>query len=106
MICAYTVDPDTDTCATFTFHDEDHTLGNSLHYVLMKKYVPRILWYDLLIFDSTTRVSYTPIALNVSNRCFSPAVGFSGYTVPHPSDPKMNVRVQTTGIVVDITMFD
>lgn len=28
----------------------------------------------------------------------SPAVEFCGYTIPHPSDPKMNVRIQTNGM--------
>eukprot|EP00033_Pygsuia_biforma_P003092 GCRY01003399.1.p1 GENE.GCRY01003399.1~~GCRY01003399.1.p1 ORF type:complete len:115 (-),score=29.46 GCRY01003399.1:143-487(-) len=46
---------------TFTFTDEDHTLGNMLRYTLMK----------------------------------SPDVTFSGYTVPHPTESKMNLRVQT-----------
>lgn len=27
----------------------------------------------------------------------SPAVEFCGYTIPHPSDPKMHLRIQTTG---------
>ncbi|EGC35778.1 hypothetical protein DICPUDRAFT_32831 [Dictyostelium purpureum] len=50
-------------CATFIFTDEDHTLGNSLHYVLMK----------------------------------NPKVDFSGYSIPHPSDNRMNLRIQTKG---------
>lgn len=28
----------------------------------------------------------------------SPRVQFSGYSIPHPSDNKVNIRVQTTGI--------
>ncbi|KAF2070287.1 hypothetical protein CYY_008393 [Polysphondylium violaceum] len=48
-------------CATFVFTDEDHTLGNALHYVLMK----------------------------------NPKVDFSGYSLPHPSDNRMNLRIQT-----------
>ncbi|EAL61665.1 hypothetical protein DDB_G0291362 [Dictyostelium discoideum AX4] len=48
-------------CATFIFTDEDHTLGNALHYVLMK----------------------------------NPKVDFSGYSIPHPSDNRMNLRIQT-----------
>jgi DNA-directed RNA polymerase subunit L len=28
-----------DYSKTYVFHDEDHTLGNSLRYVLMRKYV-------------------------------------------------------------------
>jgi len=29
---------DDETCATFVLHEEDHTLGNSLRYIIMKKY--------------------------------------------------------------------
>ncbi|KAM3137471.1 hypothetical protein pb186bvf_010444 [Paramecium bursaria] len=46
---------------TFVFTDEDHTLGNSLRFIL-------------------------------SNH---PEIDFIGYSLPHPSDNKMNVRVQT-----------
>lgn len=35
-----TGDPDDETCATFVLHEEDHTLGNSLRYIIMKKYEP------------------------------------------------------------------
>lgn len=49
--------------STFTLHNEDHTIGNTLRYVL--------------------------------NR--SPEVSFVGYSVPHPSEPKMNIRIQTVG---------
>ncbi|KAG0577701.1 hypothetical protein M758_5G167800 [Ceratodon purpureus] len=50
--------------ATFSISDEDHTLGNSLRFVLNK----------------------------------DPRVAFCGYSVPHPSENRINVRVQTTGI--------
>ncbi|CAM9461196.1 unnamed protein product [Choristocarpus tenellus] len=53
----------TDSCATYVFGDEDHTLGNALRHVLMER----------------------------------SDVEFCGYSVPHPSEPKMNLRVQTTG---------
>ena len=33
-----TGDPDDETCATFVLQEEDHTLGNSLRYIIMKKY--------------------------------------------------------------------
>ena len=49
--------------ATFTFHHEDHTMGNTLRYVLNK----------------------------------DPEVSFVGYSVPHPSEPVMNLRLQTVG---------
>lgn len=29
-----------------------------------------------------------------------------GYSVPHPSEPKMNVRVQTTGIAASEVLLD
>jgi DNA-directed RNA polymerases I and III subunit RPAC2 len=52
-----------ETCLTFTLHGEDHTLGNSLRYILMK---------------------------NVD-------VEFCGYSIPHPSDDFVNIRLQTLG---------
>ena len=51
------------SAATFTFHNEDHTIGNTLRYMLNK----------------------------------TPEVSFCGYSVPHPAEPIMNLRVQTTG---------
>ncbi|KAL4476299.1 hypothetical protein ABPG74_010032 [Tetrahymena malaccensis] len=49
------------TCATYTFYDEDHTLGNTVRYMLVKR----------------------------------KDVEFCGYTIPHPSENKMNLRLQT-----------
>ncbi|XP_017275152.1 DNA-directed RNA polymerases I and III subunit RPAC2 [Kryptolebias marmoratus] len=50
-------------CVTFVMHDEDHTLGNSLRYMIMKN-------------------------LDVE---------FCGYTITHPSESKINFRIQTRG---------
>jgi DNA-directed RNA polymerases I and III subunit RPAC2 len=50
-----------DNVATFVFYDEDHTIGNSLRYILMK----------------------------------NKQTEFCGYTVPHPLENKMNMRLQT-----------
>ncbi|CAI2383028.1 unnamed protein product [Moneuplotes crassus] len=47
--------------ATFTFYDEEHTLGNVLRNTLIK----------------------------------NKNVDFCGYTVPHPSEPYMKLRVQS-----------
>lgn len=47
--------------STFIFGNEDHTLGNSLRYVLLQR----------------------------------PETQFCGYTVPHPYEPKMNIRLQS-----------
>lgn len=51
------------TCTTFRLHDEDHTLGNALRYMLSK----------------------------------NKDVEFCGYSIPHPSDNFVNIRVQTFG---------
>ncbi|KAN0060923.1 RNA polymerase subunit AC19 [Thecaphora frezii] len=48
------------SAATFCLKEEDHTLGNSMRYMLMK----------------------------------DPRVEFCGYSVPHPSEAKIHLRVQ------------
>ncbi|XP_067104107.1 DNA-directed RNA polymerases I and III subunit RPAC2 [Osmerus mordax] len=50
-------------CVTFVLHEEDHTLGNSLRYMVMKR----------------------------------PDVEFCGYSITHPSESKINFRIQTRG---------
>lgn len=49
--------------ATFSLTDEDHTLANSVRFVLNQ----------------------------------DPRVAVCGYSIPHPSDARVNIRVQTTG---------
>ncbi|KAI9357023.1 DNA-directed RNA polymerase I and III 16 kDa polypeptide [Zopfochytrium polystomum] len=62
-----------DPCAvTYILNDEDHTLGNSLRYMLMK----------------------------------NPDVSFCGYSVPHPSEYKIHLRIQTNGNVLAIDALD
>ncbi|KAI0115917.1 DNA-directed RNA polymerase [Nemania sp. FL0031] len=56
----------TSTAASFEFLKEGHTLGNALRYIIMKKYVDRV-----------------------------PDVEFCAYAIPHPSEEKMNLRIQT-----------
>ena len=51
--------------ATFTLHNEDHTMGNTLRYMLNK----------------------------------TPSVSFVGYSVPHPAEAKMNLRLQKSFLV-------
>ncbi|RKP03762.1 hypothetical protein CXG81DRAFT_9066 [Caulochytrium protostelioides] len=57
---------------TFVIRDEDHTLANSLRWMLMK----------------------------------NPAVTFCGYSIPHPSEAKVNIRVQTDGSITAVDAFD
>ncbi|WVQ71486.1 hypothetical protein IAR50_001024 [Cryptococcus sp. DSM 104548] len=52
-------EPDYSAC-TFALWQEDHTLGNSLRWIIMK----------------------------------DPEVEFCGYTAPHPSEPKIHLRIQ------------
>lgn len=61
---------------------EDHTLGNALRYVIMKKYVQHF---------GSVKLRASTLTLQ------SPDVEFCGYSIPHPSDPKMNIRIQTYG---------
>ena len=51
-----------DTCRTFIFHKEGHTLGNALRHMLL----------------------------------MNPRVVFAGYTIPHPAEDQMHLRIQTT----------
>ncbi|PWN52208.1 RBP11-like subunits of RNA polymerase, partial [Violaceomyces palustris] len=48
------------SAATFCFKAEDHTIGNSLRYMIMK----------------------------------DPRVEFCGYSIPHPSEAKIHLRIQ------------
>ncbi|KAH7170527.1 DNA-directed RNA polymerase [Dactylonectria macrodidyma] len=68
----------TDTAASFEFIDEGHTLGNALRYIVMKKYA-------LTEAFETRRRLMIP----------SPDVEFCAYSIPHPSETKMNIRIQT-----------
>ncbi|KAK7097920.1 DNA-directed RNA polymerases I and III subunit RPAC2-like [Littorina saxatilis] len=54
-------DKEDETVSTFVLHDEDHTLGNSLRYIIMK----------------------------------NPDVQFCGYSVPHPTENNIHLRIQT-----------
>ena len=58
--------------ATFTLHNEDHTMGNTLRYMLNKK----------------------------------PEVSFVGYSVPHPAEAKLNLRLQTVGPPATAVLLD
>lgn len=59
------------SAATFQIKEEDHTLGNSLRYMIMK----------------------------------NPEVEFCGYSIPHPSEAIMNLRIQTYGDITAIEAF-
>lgn len=56
------------TSASFQITDEDHTLGNTLRYIIMK----------------------------------NPEVEFCGYSIPHPSENFLNIRIQTYGKITAV----
>ncbi|EEH41261.1 hypothetical protein PAAG_03547 [Paracoccidioides lutzii Pb01] len=74
----------TETAVSFQFDREDHTLGNALRYVIMKN--PKFLTYSSIIR--------------------SPEVEFCGYTMPHPSEAKMNLRIQTYETTTAIAVLE
>ena len=61
-----------DFSKTFSLNDEDHTLANSLRYLIMK----------------------------------NPNVIFCGYTIPHPSEIKVNFRIQTNRQVTALEVLE
>uniref|UniRef100_A0A0K8R4V2 DNA-directed RNA polymerases I and III subunit RPAC2 n=2 Tax=Ixodes TaxID=6944 RepID=A0A0K8R4V2_IXORI len=58
---------DNEKCRTYLLDDQDHTLGNSLRYMIMK----------------------------------NPQVKFCGYAIPHPSERKVHLRIETRDITAD-----
>ncbi|KZO95364.1 RBP11-like subunits of RNA polymerase [Calocera viscosa TUFC12733] len=65
--------------ATFCIEEEDHTLGNALRWMIMKKCV---------LFPASWLRGKGP------NEGYSPKVEFCGYSMPHPSEYKINLRIQ------------
>jgi DNA-directed RNA polymerase I and III subunit RPAC2 len=82
----------TETAASFQIDGEDHTLGNALRYIIHKKYV--LNQRDFCFMNT------------VANIIYSPDVEFCGYSIPHPSEAKMNLRIQTYGKFYLIRPFD
>ena len=97
--------------ATYIITGEDHTLGNALRYMLIRKCVRRhccpsaapprrlslSLLYLLALSLSAAPLRLRPFASDKSSSLLrSPKVNFCGYSIPHPSEPKMNMRLQTT----------
>jgi DNA-directed RNA polymerase I and III subunit RPAC2 len=76
----------TSTAASYEFLKEGHTLGNALRYIIMKKYV------ILRCYPS-----YCLMPIFMINPKISPDVEFCAYAIPHPSEDKMNLRIQTYG---------
>ena len=77
----------TDDAASFEVIDEGHTLGNALRYIVMKKCAS-----PLSPFSPPARA-----ACDSTLTLASPDVEFCAYAIPHPSEPKMNIRIQTYG---------
>ena len=63
------------TSRTFVFYNEGHTLGNPIRTIMMQQ-------QEVLSWSHG----------------FREGVEFCGYSVPHPVEAKMHLRVQTTGL--------
>lgn len=70
---------------TFIFKGEGHTLGNALRNLILKKYSTCSLALSC-IFNTINQVIVY---------CCSPDVIFCGYTIPHPSENKLHLRIET-----------
>ncbi|CAI5505967.1 unnamed protein product [Closterium sp. Naga37s-1] len=77
---------------TFSLIDEDHTIGNSVRFILNQECV-FACYSDM----SSACSDVSPASVLSPAPSFVPRVSFCGYSVPHPSDNKVNIRVQTTG---------
>lgn len=80
---------------TFVLEDEDHTLANALRYFLNKKCAPTVV---------SPAQAFT-LRLSDDKLLDSPHVDFCGYSIPHPADPVVNVRIQTTGVLSRLSLF-
>ncbi|GAB2234991.1 hypothetical protein Drorol1_Dr00004267 [Drosera rotundifolia] len=82
------------SASTFSIAEEDHTMANSLRFVINKECVssvpssPRPYTKCLRLWDS---------CMCACARARVPRVTFCGYNIPHPSEAIVNIRVQTTG---------
>ncbi|KAA3456767.1 DNA-directed RNA polymerases I and III subunit RPAC2-like [Gossypium australe] len=65
------------SAATFSLTDEDHTIANAVRFTLNQESV------------------HSPLFLALINA--GPRITFCGYSIPHPSEARVNIRVQTTG---------
>ncbi|GJN28071.1 hypothetical protein PR202_gb16152 [Eleusine coracana subsp. coracana] len=94
------------SASTFSIIEEDHTLANSVRFVLNQESKGGA-GFDLRdVDDDTSRwgrsTHPTKLDAEAASRLLavhrSPRVAFCGYSIPHPADNKVNIRVQTTGI--------
>jgi len=58
--------------ASYVFYDEDHTLGNALRYVLTKRHETQFVGYRFIITKTQ----------------------FLLFSIPHPSENRMVIRLQ------------
>lgn len=83
--------------ATFALQGEDHTMGNALRYMLNKS--PHVAFAVSSLQKLSSLNSRRSTLLSASAGAHVTRL-LQGYSVPHPSDEVVHIRVQTTG---DIT---
>ncbi|TVU25844.1 hypothetical protein EJB05_28354 [Eragrostis curvula] len=105
------------SASTFSIVEEDHTLANSVRFVLNQDSFDECKYNENEIrggvsssfdFDRLDIFNSSCVQIPVADHDFysydhlkhkhdSPRVAFCGYSIPHPADNKVNIRVQTTG---------
>lgn len=75
------------TCATFKFYHEDHTLANVLRYVCV--YVCVCDTHAFLMGSARFTISFRSQILE------NASVDFCGYSIPHPSEDYFQLQIQT-----------
>lgn len=88
------------SAATFSLTDEDHTIANAVRFTLNQESVHSPLFSALINAGFSLFLKVEAIIFILC----SPRVTFCGYSIPHPSEARVNIRVQTTG-KLHITLF-
>ena len=88
-------------CPTIKNHGSDH-----VNYILdwfrwwIYNFRNQLYFYQLVCFWAKLLKwlhSVNAVSLYIFLQCYSPRVAFCGYSIPHPADRKINIRVHTTG---------
>ncbi|KAK4351578.1 hypothetical protein RND71_030891 [Anisodus tanguticus] len=83
--------------ATFSLTDEDHTLANAIRFTLNQELVIHPFLFPFFFHYAVISANGLHISILLHSTDLIPRVTFCGYSIPHPSDARVNIRVQTTG---------
>ena len=78
-------------CRTYVFKKENHTLGNALRSMLLTN--PQVLKKAFWSLCFSCASIWQPVCLSL--QVYWNQVLFAGYTIPHPAEDQMHLRIQT-----------